>query len=168
MSASQVIPVLSIFVAFYAIARPRLRRRPNVDAVPTGTTAEFLEGLAAASDRVNGLTYRLVIAETRCGYVEIGGSTQRWVHVHRLWVSRRSMGDGSVLVRTLCRLADAHRVGLRLNVVPFGPEPYPINRDQLKSWYERHGFQGPRWKLERMPLKHLSGAVERADLVAAR
>ena len=54
-------------------------------------------------------------------------------------------------LRTLCDLADQHGVELQLKALPIGRKPHPMTREQLKTWYERHGFQGPGWKLMRKP-----------------
>jgi hypothetical protein len=53
------------------------------------------------------------------------------------------------MLRTLCDLADRHEVEIKLKVLPFGHKPYALSRPQLKTWYERHGFQGTGWRLLR-------------------
>jgi hypothetical protein len=38
-----------------------------------------------------------------------------------------------------------------LKVIPIGRKPHPLSREQLKSWYQKYGFEGPRWLLQRKP-----------------
>jgi hypothetical protein len=55
------------------------------------------------------------------------------------------------MLQTVCDLADEHDIGIRLKVIPIGRKPYPLPREQLKAWYERFGFAGQRWNLQRLP-----------------
>ena len=73
------------------------------------------------------------------------------LNIHRIWTQEFGRRNGSMMLRTLCELADRHGVEMRLKVVPFGRKPYPLSRLQLKNWYERHGFQGEGWKMWRAP-----------------
>jgi hypothetical protein len=49
-------------------------------------------------------------------------------------------------------VADQHGVRLKLKVIPFGKQPYPLSREKLVSWYRRHGFEGNGKKMTRMPV----------------
>jgi hypothetical protein len=71
--------------------------------------------------------------------------------IHRLWTLQPGQGIGSSMLRTLCDLADRHAVTLTIKVVPIGRKPYPLTRDQLVAWYQRHGFEGTRRKMVRPP-----------------
>jgi hypothetical protein len=85
------------------------------------------------------------------GYVQIIPWGERTIKLHRLWVSDAGKGDGSHILRALCALADRHGVEIQLRVTPFGRKPYPLSRDQLHTWYLRHGFEGTRRKMVRKP-----------------
>lgn len=85
------------------------------------------------------------------GSVQFIIDSARTVTIHRLWTLQPGQGGGSAILGVLCDLADRHRVELRLKVIPIGREPYPMTRDQLFAWYQRHGFEGTRRKMLRKP-----------------
>jgi hypothetical protein len=88
---------------------------------------------------------------------------QRIVQIHRIWASRPGMGGGSIMMRTLCELADRHGVEMKLKVIPIGRKPFPMSRQQLKAWYQRRGFSGSRWRLIRKPVSGELAATSGAD-----
>lgn len=85
------------------------------------------------------------------GFVQFIISSDESIQIHRLWTLEPGKGNGSIIVRALCELADCHGVELKLKVIPIGRKPHPLNREQLKVWYQRHGFEGARWLLQRKP-----------------
>jgi hypothetical protein len=85
------------------------------------------------------------------GFVQIIPWVNRRVTIYRLWTRRPGQGNGAKMLRALCDVADRHGVELELKPLPFGRKPYPMSRDQLLSWYERHGFRGNRRKMIRLP-----------------
>jgi len=85
------------------------------------------------------------------GSVQFIFDSPRTVTIHRFWTLQPGQGSGSQMLRTLCELADRHGVELRLKAIPIGRKPYPMTRDQLFAWYQRHGFEGTRRKMIRMP-----------------
>ena len=68
-----------------------------------------------------------------------------------LWTLHPGKGNGSLMLRTVCRLADRHGIELVLKTLPFGRKPYPLSREQLLLWYKRHGFEPWGRKLIRRP-----------------
>jgi hypothetical protein len=89
-------------------------------------------------------------AQQILGYVQLHRSAAT-VTLHRIWSVRPGNGYGSHMLRSLCELADRHRVHLQLKVIPLGAKPYPMSADQLRAWYHRHGFRGTK-KLIRDPV----------------
>ena len=87
----------------------------------------------------------------RHGFVQFIVDSERKIQIHRLWSLKPGSGSGSIMMRAVCKLADRHGVELKLKVIPIGRKPYPMSREQLKAWYQRHNFQGPRWVLLRKP-----------------
>ena len=85
------------------------------------------------------------------GFVQIIPWGERAIKLHRLWANDPGKGDGSHMLRALCDLADRHGVEIQLKVTPFGRKPYPLSRDELHTWYLRHGFEGTRRKMVRKP-----------------
>lgn len=85
------------------------------------------------------------------GFVQFIITSGNSARIHRLWTMEPGKGNGSLMLRTLCELADHHGVELALKVVPIGRKPYPMSREQLRSWYRRHGFEGNANKLIRRP-----------------
>jgi len=67
------------------------------------------------------------------------------------------------MMRTLCELADRHGVEMKLKVIPIGRKPFPMSRQQLKAWYQRHGFSGSRWHMTRKPVSGELAATSVAD-----
>jgi hypothetical protein len=84
------------------------------------------------------------------GFVQLL-SFERIVQIHRIWSIEPGKGIGSIMLRTVCDLADRHGVELKLKVIPIGRKPHPMSRQQLKSWYERFNFKGSGWVLIRKP-----------------
>jgi CheY-like chemotaxis protein len=91
-------------------------------------------------------------AGVRIGFVQIIPASHNEVTVHRIWTLECRRGHGSTMLRWICELADRHGIILKLRALPFGKKPYPLSRVQLLDWYGRHGFEGKRWKLVRMPV----------------
>jgi hypothetical protein len=73
------------------------------------------------------------------------------LRIHRLWTMRPGQGSGSKILRTLCDLADRHDVELLLKVIPIGRKPYPMDRDDLFTWYQKFGFEGSHREMRRQP-----------------
>ncbi len=118
---------------------------------PHGSLDAFLDALSRVADRVENLHYRFGDAQDPDGFVQLWGSADHWIQIHRLWTRHAGRGDGSRILQTLCALADEHDIGIRLKVTPIGRKPYPLSRLQLKAWYQRHGFEGKRWNVRRLP-----------------
>jgi hypothetical protein len=118
---------------------------------PCGDINLFLAGLSKVADRVENLHYRFGEAQDPDGFVQLWRGTDHWIQIHRLWTRKPNRGDGSRILQTLCTLADEHDIGIRLKVIPIGRKPYPLPRVALKHWYERFGFTGAGWKLQRLP-----------------
>jgi len=85
------------------------------------------------------------------GFVQIIPECQNLVVIHRFWTLRPRCGNGSVILNALCELADRHGISLKLKALPLGAKPYPFSRDELVAWYTRHGFEGKRRKMLRIP-----------------
>ncbi len=110
----------------------------------------FFHDLSEKADKVDALTYAVVVREEIVGYSQLhrrGGE----VTIHRLWTVSRARGNGSKLLRTLCDLADRNGVVLRLKVIPFGEKPFPRSAEQLRAWYHRYDFRGDK-QLIRLPM----------------
>jgi hypothetical protein len=118
---------------------------------PTGDLDAFLQGLARIAEPVENLHFRFGEAENPTGFVQLWGSADHWVQIHRIWTRQPNNGDGTRIMQALCNLADEHDVGIRLKVLPIGRKPYPLPRLKLKQWYERFGFAGKGWKVRRLP-----------------
>ena len=88
---------------------------------------------------------------SRTGFVQIIPEYQNQVLIHRLWTLEPRRGNGSAILNDLCEMADRHRIVLKLKALPLGAKPYPFSRDQLVDWYQRHGFEGRRRRMVRMP-----------------
>ena len=89
------------------------------------------------------------------GFVQFIIESPHRVTVHRLWTLRPGVGGGSLMLRELCRLADRHGMELELRPLPFGRKPHPLNREELRGWYRRHGFEGTGRKMLRKPSPQL-------------
>jgi GNAT superfamily N-acetyltransferase len=85
------------------------------------------------------------------GFVQIILKRERRVEIHRIFTREPGKGNGSAMLKALCELADRHGVELALKVIPIGRKPYPLSREQLLAWYERHGFEGTRRRMIRQP-----------------
>jgi hypothetical protein len=115
-----------------------------------------LKSIAQAADRGS---YAFVIADGGChGFVQFIVNSDRKLTIHRLWTLEPGKGNGAAMLGALCGLADRHGVELALKVIPIGRKPFPMSREKLKSWYERYGFTGPRWKMSRTPAPKLESA----------
>ena len=85
------------------------------------------------------------------GFVQLIADSGNRITIHRVWTLEPGAGNGTVMLRALCDLADRHGVEMRLRPLPFGRKPYPFDRDQLIGWYQRYGFHGNRRKMIRPP-----------------
>jgi hypothetical protein len=111
----------------------------------------FLQELMAIAPSAGGGHYgfKKPDGHTR-GFVQLIPS-QTGVQIHRIWACEPRSGDGSLMMRALCGLADQHRVEIKLKVIPIGRKPFPMSREQLKDWYATFGFAGERWVMIRKP-----------------
>jgi hypothetical protein len=98
------------------------------------------------------------------GFVQIIPQSDHQIMIHRLWTLEREAGNGAAMLDALCKIADQHRVILKLKPLPFGRKPYPLDREQLLAWYERHGFVGNRRSMIRAPKEVNHGNGTRDDL----
>lgn len=87
----------------------------------------------------------------RLGFAQLTFPYSDAATLHRLWVDRPGSGNGTVILRALCALADRHGIGIVIKPLPFGQKPYPLSREQLMVWYARFGFEGTRRKMTRKP-----------------
>jgi hypothetical protein len=113
---------------------------------------DFFQDLVCIAQPVGRGDYEFRCADGRSrGYIQLIPWGERRIQIHRLWAQEPGKGDGSVMLRALCDAADRHGVEIQLKVTPFGSKPYPLNREQLHAWYQRHGFEGTRRKMVRKP-----------------
>jgi hypothetical protein len=113
---------------------------------------EFFSALAGISVRLNPATFAFENPDgSRRGFVQFLRGPHNELRLHRLWVLKTGIGHGSLILRTVCELADQHAVEIFLKAAPFGEKPFPMSRDALAAWYRRHGFEGTRWNLARKP-----------------
>ena len=91
----------------------------------------------------------------------------RRIEIHRLWTLQPGQGNGSIILRILCDLADRHHIELMLRVLPIGRIPGPMTPDQLFAWYQRYGFVGTRQKLIRVPRQVTQVAAQSCALQPA-
>jgi hypothetical protein len=121
-------------------------------AAPVSNVANFLRELARIAPPAGEGSYAFLddAGQTR-GWVQFIIESDRAVKIHRLWTLRPNDGNGSVMLKKLCELADRHGVEIGLKVLPFGRKPHPRSREQLQEWYERYGFVGTRKKMIRIP-----------------
>ncbi len=89
------------------------------------------------------------------GFAQITATYRDAVTLHRVWVDRPGSSHGTAILRILCELADRHGIGIIIKPLPFGQKPYPLSREQLMVWYGRHGFEGTRRRMVRMPQQPL-------------
>lgn len=112
----------------------------------------FLAALADVAPKAGAGTHAFVDAAGGCrGWVQFIQSDDATVVIHRLWTLQPCNGNGTAMLCAICDLADRHDVEIALKVLPFGRKPYPLTRDQLLAWYQRHGFEGTRRKMTRKP-----------------
>jgi hypothetical protein len=126
---------------------------PGPSENPRRNVAEFLTALVAIAPSAGRGDYGFRdAAGGYYGYVQFIICSPRTIEIHRLWTLEPGKGNGSKMLRAICDLADQHGVEIKLKVLPIGRKPYPLSREKLKSWYEAHGFAGPKWKLARQPV----------------
>ncbi len=113
---------------------------------------EFLNDLNAIAPAAGGGSYAFVAPDHSCrGWVQFIVRSDRTVEIHRLWTLHPGKGNGSMMLRTVCELADRHGIEMVLRTLPFGRKPYPLSRQQLLLWYKRHGFEEWGRKMIRRP-----------------
>jgi hypothetical protein len=119
---------------------------------PVSNVANFLHDLASLAPPAGEGAYGFPDGHghTR-GWVQFIIESDRQVKIHRLWTLRPNDGNGTVMLKKLCELADRNGVEIVLKVLPFGRKPHPRSREQLQEWYERYGFVGTRKKMVRIP-----------------
>jgi hypothetical protein len=116
-----------------------------------GNVVAFLDELVAVAPPAGQGHYSFKDADGgSLGFVQLICS-ERIVQIHRIWATQPGRGGGSIMMRTLCELADRHGVEMKLKVIPIGRKPFPMSRQQLKQWYQRARFTGSRWHLMRKP-----------------
>jgi len=112
----------------------------------------FLRELTAIAPAAGQGAYAFVDASSGCrGWVQVVIRSRSRIEVHRLWTLRPGKGNGSTMLRALCDLADRHGIEITLKTLPFGRKPYPMSKEQLTQWYQRHGFETAGRKLVRRP-----------------
>ncbi len=119
---------------------------------PTGweNTEAFFAELNSITQQAGAITHAFNDPQDGLiGYVQLhrAGGT---ITIHRIWTVFPKRGYGSKMLRQLCRLADRHKVLIKLKIAPLGRKPYPMSAIQLREWYHRHGFRGEK-KLIRSP-----------------
>jgi hypothetical protein len=150
--------VLENLIDMFRPFQCRASRAGRSDVVAPGRRVDaLLDDLAMVARTIGPITHEFADDNRQpTGYVQLhrkGAS----ITIHRIWALRPHHGFGSQMLRQLCSLADRHGVELRLKVAPLGAKPYPLSSDQLRGWYQRHGFHGTN-KLIRQP------AVRRASV----
>jgi hypothetical protein len=118
----------------------RLFRRRPVAPSPQNAR-QFLAAVAAAAPPagLGACGFRNPTGGAH-GFVQFIVNSPTTVTIHRLWTLEPGYGNGSVVLRAVCDLADEHEVTLTLKCLPFGRKPYPKSREQLAEWYQRFGF----------------------------
>ncbi|MDP9174251.1 MAG: hypothetical protein M3O30_10360 [Planctomycetota bacterium] len=113
---------------------------------------EFFQDLGTHARRLNECTYEFQFkSQKSSGFLQVHCGRERQIIIHRLWADQTGMGIGSLMLKTVCDLADKHGLHITLKALPFGRKPYPMSRSELVAWYMRHGFEGARRELERLP-----------------
>jgi hypothetical protein len=127
---------------------------PEIVGDDPPNVATFLAALQMIAPAVGRGSYAFNKSVGGChGYVQFIPRSSRTIEIHRLWTHDPGRGNGTLMLKWLCELADQHRVEIKLKVLPIGRKPYPMSREQLRDWYRRHGFEGEAWKLSRKPAK---------------
>ena len=112
----------------------------------------FVEDLALVARPAGGGAHAFLGDCGDCkGFVQLIWDSDTQFVIHRLWTLSPGAGNGSMMLRTICELADRHGITIKLKALPFGRKPYRLDRDQLVIWYQRHGFEGTRRKMLRRP-----------------
>jgi GNAT superfamily N-acetyltransferase len=120
---------------------------------------EFINDLKIIAPAVGEGSYAFVAPDGSCrGWVQFIIRSDRAVEIHRLWTLQPGKGNGSIMLRAVCDLADRHGIEMVLRTLPFGRKPYPLSREQLQLWYQRHGFEVWGRKMVRRP-RVCSGAL---------
>ncbi|MGA3067047.1 MAG: hypothetical protein ABSF29_09390 [Tepidisphaeraceae bacterium] len=123
----------------------------------------FFAGLAAVAPSVGQGCHAFPGTDGHCrGWVQFIVESGRQVTIHRLWTLQPGVGNGKHILRSVCEMADRHQVDLVLKTLPFGRKPYPLEKHDLKSWYERYGFVADKKKMIRVPRAILTGAAAAA------
>jgi GNAT superfamily N-acetyltransferase len=138
------------FQSFLTLLGRPSRHRPRPDPLPN--VADFLVSLREISSVAGRGDYVFTAPDgSHLGVVQFVIDSDRQITIHRIWTHQPGRGHGTTMLRALCDLADRHAVEIKLKVLPIGRKPYPLSRQQLLRWYQRHGFSGQRWKLLRAP-----------------
>jgi len=112
----------------------------------------FASDLALIARPAGGGAHAFLGEDGSCrGFVQIIWDSASEMVIHRLWTLSPGAGNGSMMLRAICELADRHGIAIKLKALPFGRKPYPMDRDRLVIWYQRHGFEGTRRKMIRKP-----------------
>jgi hypothetical protein len=139
--------------------------KPSADrnGIYGGNVVAFLDELVVAAPPAGRGHFEFKRADGQhLGFVQLICS-ERIVQIHRIWATLPGRGGGSIMMRTLCQMADRHGVEMKLKVIPIGRKPFPMSRRQLKAWYERCGFAGSRWHLTRKPVSREFASASSAD-----
>jgi hypothetical protein len=124
--------------------------RTTTTTPPPQNVKNFLSALMVIAPPAGDGDYMFTKSEGGChGFVQFIHNSPRSLTIHRLWTLERGQGNGSIMLRKLCQLADEHGVELTLKCLPFGRKPYPLLSEQLVDWYQRYGFVGNRKKMIR-------------------
>ncbi|WP_171694356.1 hypothetical protein [Methylomonas sp. ZR1] len=62
------------------------------------------------------------------------------IRITYLFIYEQKIGSGSLVLSTLCELADKYDVCLELDAIPQKRTKDSISRKKLISWYQRFGF----------------------------
>ena len=105
----------------------RLFKSPaNGDDVHGMNVVAFLKDLVAVAPPAGGGNYGFKKPDGHSrGFVQLICS-ERVVRIHRIWASEPGTGAGSIMMRTLCDIADRHGVEMKLKVIPIGRKPFPM------------------------------------------
>ena len=117
---------------------------------------EFLAELSLIAPPVGEGAYAFVAEDGGCnGWVQFIVRSDTLIEIHRLWTLRPGKGNGSMMLRVVCGLADKHGIEIKLKALPFGRKPFKMSGDELAAWYQRHGFSGTWRKMIRKPQRGL-------------